>query len=218
MDKNFNEFCNFLFKNKFSANLIKSFKIYQSVLAEKNQKLNLVSKNSLDRIWSAHFLDSILICEEIDFSNKTVLDFGTGAGFPGIPLKILYPSMQIFLLESVGKRALFLRYLLEKLDLQKSEVLNIRLENLGYQFINFFDFVLVRAIKMKIIYYKKCFQLLKNNGIIILYKGKEFQDEVVKLKHLNPDIDIRIIKKRYPDIGMRNYVIVQKVTNYREKM
>ena len=125
MDKNFNEFCNFLVKNKFSDNLIKSFKIYQSVLAEKNEKLSLVSKNSLDRIWSAHFLDSILICEEIDFSKKSVLDFGTGAGFPGIPLKILYPTMRIFLLESVRKKTLFLRYLLEKLDLQEYEIINI---------------------------------------------------------------------------------------------
>ncbi|MEA3475497.1 MAG: 16S rRNA (guanine(527)-N(7))-methyltransferase RsmG [Candidatus Cloacimonadota bacterium] len=215
MDKDFNEFCNFLFKNNFSANLIKGFKIYQSILAEKNQKLNLISKNSLDRIWSAHFLDSILICDEINFSNKTVLDFGSGAGFPGIPIKILYPTMQIFLLESVRKKVLFLRYLLEKLDLQEYEIINNRIENLDISFNKNFDFILIRAVKMKKIYYEKCFQLLKNDGIIILYKGKEFQEKVVRLKHLNPNRDIKIIKKRYPDIGMRNYVIVQKVTNYR---
>lgn len=215
MDKGFTEFCNFLFKNKFSSKLIKSFKIYQSILAEKNQKLNLVSRNSLERIWSIHFLDSILICEEIDFSNKTVLDFGSGAGFPGIPIKILYPTMKIYLIESVRKKSLFLRYLLEKLDLQESSVINNRIENLDISFNKNFDFILIRAVKMKKVYYEKCFELLKKNGIIILYKGKEFQDEVVKLKHLNPNRYIKIIKKRYPDIGMRNYVIVQKVTNYR---
>jgi len=215
MDKNFIEFTDFLLNHNFSSDLVEKFKIYQSILTERNKKINLISKNSLERIWSAHFLDSVLICDEIGFSNKTVLDFGSGAGFPGIPLKILYPSMRIYLLESVRKKALFLRYLLEKLDLQEYEIINNRIENLDISFDNRFDFVLVRAVRMKNIYYKKCFQLLKNNGIIILYKGKEFLDEVVKLKHLNPNSDIRIIKKRFPGIGMRNYVIVQKVTNYR---
>lgn len=214
MDNDFIEFTNYLKQNKISLKLIEKFKIYHSFLNEKSQRLNLISKNSLEKIWSAHFLDSILICDEINFSNKTVLDFGSGAGFPGIPIKILYPTMKIYLIESVRKKALFLRYLLEKLDLQNSDVLNIRLENLGNQFINFFDIVLVRAIKMKIIYYKKCFQLLKNNGIIILYKGKEFQEKIVKLKHLDTNSEIRIIKKRFPGIGMRNYVIIQKVNNY----
>ncbi len=209
MDKDFNEFCNFLFKNKFSANLIKSFKIYQSVLAEKNEKLNLVSKSSLERIWSAHFLDSILICDEIDFSHKTVLDFGSGAGFPGIPLKILYPSMQIFLLESVRKKALFLRYLLEKLDLQEYEIINNRIENLDISFDNRFDFVLVRAVRMKNIYYKKCFELLRKNGEIIIYQSKNCHHLVTDFKKMYSNKYVRVITKYHPIKGIRRYIIIR---------
>ena len=209
MDNNIIEFTNFLKKNKFPLDLMEKFRIYHSVLSKKSQKLNLISKNSLDRIWPAHFLDSILICDEINFSNKTVLDFGTGAGFPGIPIKILYPTMQIFLLESVRKKALFLRYLLEKLDLQKSEVLNIRLENLGNQFINFFDFVLVRAVRMKYSYYKKCFDLLKRNGEIIIYQSENFHNQVEDFRKKYQNKNVRIISKYHPIKGMRKYIIIK---------
>ncbi|MBC8526317.1 MAG: 16S rRNA (guanine(527)-N(7))-methyltransferase RsmG [Candidatus Cloacimonetes bacterium] len=210
MDNNIIEFTNFLLNHNFSSDLVEKFKIYQSTLTERNKKINLISKNSLDRIWSAHFLDSILICEEIDFSNKTVLDFGSGAGFPGIPIKILYPTMKICLIESVRKKALFLRYLLEKLELQNSEVLNIRFEDLGNQFINFFDIILVRAVRMDKIYYEKCAQLLKQKGAVILYKGKSCETELEKIECAMFFKNVRKFQKRDSALGTRNFIVIGK--------
>ena len=209
MDNDIIEFIDFLKNNKFSTNLVKKFRIYHSIISKRNKKINLISKNSLEKIWSAHFLDSILICSEINFSDKIVLDFGSGAGFPGVPLKILFPTMQIFLLESVRKKALFLRYLMEKLDLQKSEVLNIRLENLDNQFINFFDIIIVRAIRMKNVYYEKCFELLKRNGEIIIYQSDKIHNFIENFRKKYPNKMVRIISNFHSIKGIRKYIEIK---------
>ncbi|MCK4338434.1 MAG: 16S rRNA (guanine(527)-N(7))-methyltransferase RsmG [Candidatus Cloacimonetes bacterium] len=209
MDNDIIEFTNYLKQNKISLKLIERFKIYHSVLNEKSQRLNLISKNSLEKIWSAHFLDSILICDKINFSNKTVLDFGSGAGFPGIPIKILYPTMKIYLIESVRKKVLFLRYLLEKLDLQESNVINNRIENLDISFDDVFDFVLVRAVRMKYVYYKKCFDLLKRNGEIIIYQSENFHNQVEDFRKKYPNKNVRIISNLHPIKGIRKYIIIK---------
>jgi 16S rRNA (guanine527-N7)-methyltransferase len=117
--------------------------------------------------------------------------------------------MKIFLLESVRKKVLFLRYLLEKLDLQNSEVLNIRLENLGNQFINFFDIVLVRAVRMKNIYYKKCFELLRKNGEIIIYQSKNCHSRVNGFKKMYSNKYVRVITKYHPIKGIKHYIVIR---------
>ncbi|MBC8313214.1 MAG: 16S rRNA (guanine(527)-N(7))-methyltransferase RsmG [Candidatus Cloacimonetes bacterium] len=210
MDNDIAEFSNFLITHKFSLELIGKFKIYQSILAEKNQKLNLVSKKSLEKVWISHFLDSILICDEFVFSDKSILDFGTGAGFPGMPLKLLFPKMNLFLLESKRKKTLFLRYLSEKLDLQKTKILNERIENLDDSFHNFFDFILVRAVKMKINYYEKCFQMLKKDGAMILYKGEEIKTELNKINRLAFFANVQNFQKKYSFFKIKNYILVRK--------
>ena len=81
--------------------IISEFEKYHTLLFDENQKINLVSrKTSKDDYWTIHFLDSLLPLEIFDFSGKRVLDFGSGGGLPGIPLKILFPSAEIYLLES----------------------------------------------------------------------------------------------------------------------
>ena len=210
MNREIETFTNFLLNHNFSLDLLEKFRIYHSVLNEKSQKLNLISKNSLERIWTAHFLDSILICEKINFSNKTVLDFGSGGGFPGIPLKIFYPSMELYCVESIRKKVLFLRLIKQELKLQKMTIINSRFEELDNDLESSFDHIVVRAVKMNDEYFAKAFELLKPSGKLILYKSTVNNDEVDKINRYNDCEATEIIRKEYSGLGKRALIIVKK--------
>lgn len=205
----FNSLKNFLVRNNYSLKSMKIFKKYKDIIEEKNKKFNIISKNSLKNIWLKHFLDSILITEYINFENCVIMDIGSGAGLPGIPIKILFPSMKLFLIESIRKKYLFLKYVIEKLDLTKVEVISNRFENMTNLHFPQIDYCLFRAVKMKKIYYEKCFQLLKNNGIVILIKGKNYQYDIKVLHKMNLNKN-KIIKKYIAEIGARNFILIKK--------
>ena len=109
---------------------INQFELYYSILEEESQKYNLTSITSKEEVYIKHFYDSALPLKKIDLSNKKVIDVGSGAGFPGIPLKIVNPSIKMTLVEPTTKRANFLKMVIEKLNLKDIEVINDRAENI----------------------------------------------------------------------------------------
>jgi 16S rRNA (guanine527-N7)-methyltransferase len=124
------------------------FCIYHKELLDWNEKINLVSEQSAKNITARHFLDSLTALRFIDKQNARVLDIGSGAGFPGIPLKIARPSLEVYLLESNRKKASFLKYIVRELQLDKIIVVHDRAEHLMKNNIwkEFFDFVVSRAV------------------------------------------------------------------------
>ena len=204
------QFYDFLKKHSISENSYRLFELYEKILRKKNKKFNLVSDTSLGNIWITHFLDSVIIVEDIDFSNSRVLDFGSGGGFPGIPLKIFYPSMELCCVESIRKKVLFLRLIKQELKLQKMTIINSRFEELDNDLESSFDHIVVRAVKMNEEYFAKAFELLKPSGKLILYKSTVNNDEVDKINRYNDCEATEIIRKEYSGLGKRALIIVKK--------
>lgn len=172
--------------------------------------MNLVSRFTIKHAYTRHFLNSILLQKHINLKSKTIVDFGSGAGFPGIPLKILYPSLKLYLIESKKKKTLFLKYLIEKLDLENCIVLRGRFEALSRIAVRSCDLVVVRAVKMSSIYFKTAFDLLQSDGKIILYQSKSQDLSLDRLIPAECDFQSKLITGTYADYGEYKFLIIER--------
>ena len=96
---------------------LKQFNRYYEVLVEWNEKMNLTAITDKEEVYLKHFYDSITIAFDFSFNNQSIIDVGAGAGFPSIPLKILYPELKITIVDSLNKRITFLNHLFKELEL-----------------------------------------------------------------------------------------------------
>jgi len=163
--------------------------LFRTIFEEYNSHTNLMSKNDLPKIWSKHIPDSLsinLFFEKYGTPNS-LMDIGSGGGFPSVPIAIVYDQIQVTAIESISKKARFLNSAKEKLDLKNYMPVCARVENLNYEMKNFFDVVTSRAVAdmAKIIEYS--YPFLKKNGFIVAYKSKKIDTELQNSE--------RIIKK-----------------------
>ena len=122
---------------EFSARQVKQFELYYQELIEWNKKINLTAITDYYSVQVRHFLDSLTVtlalpAKELEKSDFNIIDVGTGAGFPGVPLKILLPQPRLILIEPTIKKTAFLQHIIRKLDLQNVEVLNSRAEEAAH--------------------------------------------------------------------------------------
>jgi len=162
-----------------------------------NQRINLISKNDVDHIVDRHIVESLSVALLVDFPmGSKVLDLGTGAGFPGIPLKIARPDLQLVLLDSKRMRILFLRDVVTELNLPKTKVICKRAELLADQkeYQENFHFVLARAVaKLKLLWtWSRPF--LASSGQLIAYKGGKISEEISELILDDANIDVLTLK------------------------
>ena len=184
--------------------VMESFHTYFDLLCEANKTINLVSRRTPQQdYWNVHFLDSILPVGLFDFNGKKILDFGTGGGLPGIPLKLLYPTSEMYLLDSTRKKILAVKNIAKKLDLKKCFTIVSRLEDLDKKWDNYFDFIVCRSVKILPKYKRIMFRLLRNNGRIILYKSKKL-DDVQQFKNY------KIHDISQPVLGKRKIIEIKK--------
>lgn len=152
---------------------------------EWNGKINVISRKDIDQLYERHILHSLAIAKMIEFkAGTTILDVGTGGGFPGIPLAILFPKAEFHLIDSIGKKIKVVEAVAEALDLDNLEASHTRVQEVKHSY----DFIVSRAVtnlpdfmnwtKNKID--KKSFNKLKN-GIIYL-KGGDFEEELKLIK------------------------------------
>lgn len=159
--------------------------LYQGILAG-NQQFNLTRITEPIEFWEKHLWDSLRGVDKAEITDKTVsiIDIGTGAGFPGIPIAIAYPQSTITLLDSTRKKITFLEALITQLELKNTTALTGRAEEIVHQFQHrrAYDLALVRAVGAAPIAAKYALPLLKPGGLAILYRGHWTDEEAETLK------------------------------------
>lgn len=164
------------------------FLFYYELLIEWNQVMNLTAITEFEDVVTKHFIDSILIGKYDFWQEKDemhILDLGTGAGFPGIPLKILYPEMDILLMDSLNKRIRFLQEVIKKLGLEKIEAVHARAEEFGRkkEYREQFDLCISRAVANLSTLSEFCLPFVKVGGRFISYKSGNMEEELGQAKN-----------------------------------
>jgi 16S rRNA (guanine527-N7)-methyltransferase len=159
-----------------SPKQIEQFEAYMHLLQEWNEKMNLTAITKEEEIWEKHFYDSIE--PFIGLSFESMCDVGSGAGFPGIPVKIVYPDIKLTLVEPLQKRCRFLNEVKEQLGLQNVEVLNERAEDVAKAKRESFDLVSARAVARLSILSELCAPLVKVGGTFLALKGPSGDEEL----------------------------------------
>ena len=151
---------------------------YGELLLEKNKVMNLTAITEPADVASLHFLDSAALLALADLKGKTVVDVGTGAGFPGMPLKILEPSIRMTLLDSLGKRITFLQEVCDDLGLTDVQCVHARAEEFAAEHRQSFDFAVSRAVANLSMLCELCLPLVKPGGYFLSMKSVESNEEL----------------------------------------
>lgn len=196
---------------------LEQFKKYYDMLIEKNKVMNLTAITEWEEVIDKHFIDSISLVKAIDLSgDKYVLDLGCGAGFPGIPLKIAFPNLKIVLLDSLNKRILFLKEVIEELGLEDIEALHGRAEDYARksEYREQFDYCVSRAVANLTSLSEYCIPYVKEGGYFISYKSGKVKEEVKEVKkalYLLGGKMENMISFQLPETDMeRNFVLIKK--------
>ena len=171
-----------------SDNQLALFQQYSSLLISWNEKFNLTAITDEKQIIEKHFLDSLFLAKYINLNNKKVLDIGTGAGFPGIPLAIIFPNASFYLSDSNGKKITFLKEVVKELNLNNVTIIQSRIEEMN-KYRDQFDYVSARALKQLNILIELAIPLCKINGSLIAYKGPNYLDEINLSKNALKQLD-----------------------------
>lgn len=164
-----------------SQNQQVQFLVYEELLLDWNSKINLTAVRDPEGIRIKHFLDSLTCVPALgDMNGKSLIDIGTGAGFPGIPLRIFYPEMKLTLVDSVGKKADFCRLVCDTLHLKNVTVLKDRSEELGADknTREKYDAATARAVAVLPVLCEYLLPLVKVGGMMLAQKGESALDEV----------------------------------------
>lgn len=200
---------------KLSVEQLEKFYSYMSLLLEWNEKMNLTAITEPNEIILKHFVDSLTILNEIN-NNSKVVDVGTGAGFPGIPLSIANESLKITLVDSLNKRLIFLQEVIDKLELKNIEIVHSRAEDFGQnkKYRESFDIATSRAVANLSTLSEYLIPLVKISGKCICMKASDVEEEINQAKNainvLGGTIEkIEEFKLPESDIG-RTIIIINK--------
>ena len=159
--------------------------LYYEMLVEKNKVMNLTAITEFEDVLEKHFLDSIAAARYVDLTGElSVIDLGTGAGFPGIPLKIMFPNLKITLADSLNKRILFLNEVIDALKLENVTAVHGRAEDLAVDenYRGQYDYCVSRAVANLSTLSEYCLPFVKVGGTFISYKSGEIDEELSTAK------------------------------------
>ena len=199
----------------------RQFVTYYEYLIEKNKVMNLTAITEYEEVIVKHFLDSLSIVkagcfEQNALNGKSVIDIGTGAGFPGIPLKIAFPQLKITLLDSLNKRVNFLNEVIEMLGLSKVEAVHGRAEDYAKQkeYRECFDFCVSRAVANLSTLSEYCIPFVKEGGCFISYKSGKIDEELSQAGNAVKVLGGKVLDVvKFPLMGTdmdRSFVIIKK--------
>lgn len=174
------------------------FKYYE-MLIETNKVMNLTTITDFDEVIVKHFLDSLLVVKDTNLEKiGTMIDVGTGAGFPGIPIKIMFPHLKIVLLDSLNKRLNFLNQVIEGLELKEIETVHGRAEDIARKqdFREQFDLCVSRAVANLATLSEYCIPFIKQGGLFISYKSSTSDEEIFNAEKAINILGGRIVDKK----------------------
>ena len=191
---------------------------YAALLVEWNEKINLTAITDPEGIVIKHFLDCALLLNKVDLKeNAKVIDVGTGAGFPGMVLKIFRPDIKLTLLDGLNKRLVFLNEVAAQLGLTNVETVHLRAEEAGRRqnFRESFDLVTARAVAKQNLLYEYCLPLCKVGGVFCAMKGPSAEEEVkesVNAGKLLGGAKPQILHETLTGEEVRTFVITKKIS------
>jgi 16S rRNA (guanine527-N7)-methyltransferase len=215
---NFVENARTLFDVHLTERQVSALNRYEQELLEWNRKFNLTAIRDRDSVRTKHFLDSIsCVLAWKSQPPRRLVDVGTGAGFPGIPLKILYPNMHLTLIESVGKKAMFCQHIVGLLGLESVDVIGARVEDIGHQpkHREKYDWGIARAVANLKVLGEYLLPLIQVNGTMLAQKGEnapaEIQAAEKAVKMLGGKLR-QLIPVNLPGVADDRYlVVIQKI-------
>ena len=197
---------------------INQFLVFYVMLVEWNEVMNLTAITEYEEVMKKHFVDSISLVKAYDVSKSvSVIDVGTGAGFPGLALKIAYPQLKLTLLDSLNKRIQFLNAVIEKLGLDGVDTIHGRAEDFAKpgKLREKYDLCVSRAVANLSTLSEYCLPFVKEGGEFISYKSEKIQEEMVKAEKAISILGGKVVKQvefTLPDSDIyRNLFVIRKV-------
>ncbi len=210
------------FDIKINDEQIKSFEKYMNLLLEWNEKINLTAITQPEEVKLKHFVDSLTVLKYINDDDK-VIDIGTGAGFPGIPLKIMNKNTKITLLDSLNKRINFLNIVIEKLDLSNIQAIHGRAEEIARNkfYREKYDVVVSRAVANLSTLTEYMLPFVKVGGKCICMKGANVNEELERAQNAIKELggEIERVDNFYlsDNDNERNIIVIKKIKKTKSK-
>lgn len=201
---------------------LNAFGTYYDMLIDRNKVMNLTAITEFDEVMDKHFLDSVYLFRSIKLkADYKLIDIGTGAGFPGIPLKIVFPELKITLLDSLNKRVGFLNDVIDELNLNDIEAIHGRAEDIARDkaYRASYDIAVSRAVANLSTLSEYCLPFVKIGGKFVSYKSGDCADEVDNAKsaiHLLGGKINKIDEFSYSN-NSRSFIVIDKVMNTSNK-
>ncbi|SFS75958.1 16S rRNA (guanine(527)-N(7))-methyltransferase RsmG [Paenibacillus sp. 453mf] len=203
---------------------LEQFELYFKELVSWNEKMNLTGITEREQVYTKHFYDSVSLSFYVDMNKiHTLADIGSGAGFPGIPLKICYPHLKLTIIDSLNKRINFLQHIVDTLGLTEVELIHGRAEELGRRtgYRDHYDLVTARAVARLAVLNEFCLPFVRKDGIFAAMKGsdptEELQDAEFSLKELKARVIDTHAFQLPVEESARHIIVIGKTSNTPKK-
>ncbi len=198
----------------YEPTMLTKLAIYYQELVKYNENVNLTAITEEGEVYLKHFYDSLTITKVIDLNKvNNLLDIGSGAGFPGVVLKIFFPHLKLTLIDSNNKKTTFLKYITEKLELSDVQIINDRVENYAKNNLNKYDLVVARAVTNLNVLVELSLPLVKKDGFLVAMKGRA-SEELKQSEYAITTLGAEIIQKEIFNLNhtenMRTLIKMQK--------